>query len=212
MKDAVQMDPKYRITAGLIGAIGLAALVAQLGLRLQHGQTLLAALWGMAGFFTILTTLLMAATMLTIAITGKRLPFGWMSMLTMSMMMVGLVYHTLLAHHFVFTGLRWWTDHALHSILPAFMLWFWLMETSRHDPRGGWPLLWLGWPAAYALYAMLRGWLTGRYPYPFLNVTHLGLEAVAINLAVLIGAFIVLAFALNLIGQSMPLRGYAEER
>ena len=205
------MDQKYRITAGLIGAIGLAALGVQLGLRLGRGQSLGPALWSMAGFFTILTNLLMTATMLTIAATGRRLPFGWMSMVTLSMIMVGLVYHTILAQHFSFSGLRWWVDMALHSILPALMLWFWLMETSRNDPRGGQPLWWLLWPAGYAVYALVRGALTGRYPYPFLNLDELGAGAVALNMAGMVAVFAALAYALNAIGQAMPLRApYAE--
>lgn len=205
------MNPKYRITAGLIGAIGLAAIGTQLGLRLGRGQGLWLALWSMAGFFTILTNLLMAGTMLTIAATGRRLPFGWMSMVTLSMIMVGLVYHTLLAQQFAFVGLRWWADMALHSILPALMLWFWLMETSRNDPRGGQPLWWLLWPAGYAVYALVRGALTGRYPYPFLNIDMLGLGAVALNMAGMVAVFAALAYALNAIGQAMPLRtGYAD--
>ena len=205
------MDQKYRITAGLIGAIGLAALGTQLGLRLGRGQGLAAALWSMAGFFTILSNLLMTATMLTIAATGRRLPFGWMSMVTLSMIMVGLVYHTILAQHFTFSGLRWWVDMALHSVLPALMLWFWLMETSRNDPRGGQPLWWLLWPAGYAVYALVRGALTGRYPYPFLNIDTLGAGAVALNMAGMVAVFAALAYALNAIGQAMPLReSYAD--
>lgn len=205
------MDPKYRITAALLGAIGLAALGTQLGLPLGRGQSLGMALWSMAGFFTILTNLVMAATMLTIAATGRRLSFGWMSMVTMSMIMVGLVYHLLLAQLVSFTGLRWWVDQALHSVLPALMLWFWLMETSRNGPRMGRPLTWLIWPAGYAVYALGRGAMTGRYPYPFLNIDQLGLAAVALNMAGLVAAFAVLAFALQGLGRAMPLRaGYAE--
>ena len=206
------MDPKYRITAGLIGALGLAALLTQLGLRLGRGQDLLLVLWSMAGFFTILTNALMAATMLTIAVTGRRMAFGWMSTLTLSMIMVGLVYHLLLAHHFNFTGLRWWVDQALHSILPALMLWFWLMEVTRHPPRDSQPLLWLIWPAIYAIYVLARGGLSGRYPYPFLNVTQLGLGAVAINMAAMIAAFVILAYVLHAIGTRMPLRDQRASR
>ena len=132
-------------------------------------------------------------------------------MITMSMIMVGLVYHTILAHNFTFSGLRWWVDMALHSILPALMLWFWLMETSRNDPRGGQPLWWLSWPAAFAVYALLRGALTGRYPYPFLNLDTLGAGTVALNMAGLLAAFAAIAYALNAIGRVMPLRApYAE--
>jgi hypothetical protein len=200
------MTPKYRITAGLIGLIGLAALGTQLGLRLGRGQSLGAAIWAMAGFFTILTNVLMAATMLVIAVTGRRLPFGWMSMITLSMGMVGLVYHTVLAQNFAFSGLRWWADHGLHSLLPALMLWFWLMETSRANPRGGQPLLWLLWPLGYGIYALVRGGLGGRYPYPFLNIEALGLAAVALNGGVLLAGFVGFAYALNALGQRMPLR------
>ena len=206
------MDPKYRITAGMIGALGLAALGTQLFLRLGRGMDFWAALWGLAGFFTILTNLLMALTMMTIAVTGRRLSFGWMSMVTVSMIMVGLVYHALLAHLVNFTGLRWWVDQALHTILPALMLWFWLMETSRHEPREGQPLTWLIWPAAYAVYAMVRGALSGRYIYPFLNIDRLGLVAVAVNMAGLLLAFAVLAYALYVIGRRMPLRDQRASR
>lgn len=206
------MDPKYRITAGLIGGAGLFAIGTLLFLRLARGMDLWSALWGLAGFFTILTNLLMALTMLTIAVTGRRLSFGWMSMVTMSMIMVGLVYHMALAHLVFFTGPRWWVDQAVHTILPALMLWFWLMETSRHNPRMGKPLTWLIWPALYALYAMTRGALTGRYPYPFLNIDRLGMGAVALNMAGLLLAFAVLAYALYIAGRRMPLRDQRASR
>lgn len=200
------MDPKYRITAGLIGTIGVIALGSQLGFRLERGQPLGVAVWSMAGFFTILTNVLMAATMLTIAATGRRLSFGWMSMVTLSMIMVGLVYHVLLAQHMSFTGRRWWIDQALHTILPAFMLWYWLMESSRNGVRGGQPLFWLAWPAAYGVYALLRGAIGGRYPYPFLNVATLGMAQVAVNMAILVAFFALFAYLLNAIGRRMPLR------
>lgn len=206
------MDRKYRITAGLIGALGLAALLAQLGLRLGRGQDLLAALWSMAGFFTILTTVLMTATMLRIAVTGQRLSFGWMSMVTLSMLMVGLVYHGLLAQLVVFTGLRWWVDQALHTILPAAMLWFWLMEVTRHAPRQARPLTWLIWPALYAVYIMVRGGLSGRYPYFFLDPDRIGWAAVGLNMAGLLLAFAVLGHALCFIGRRMPLRDQRASR
>ena len=206
------MDPKYRITAGLIGTLGVAALLAQFGLLLGQGVGVLAALWFLAGFFTILTNALMAATMLRIAVTGQRLSYGWMSMVTLSMIMVGLVYHALLAQFVVFTGLRWWVDHALHTILPAAMLWFWLMETTRHDPREGQPLTWLIWPALYAVYGMTRGLVSGRFLYPFFNVEALGWPAVGLNLAGFLMAFLALAYLLNALGRAMPLRDQRASR
>ncbi len=202
------MDHKYRIVAGVIGGLGALALVTQVWLNLtRDGLGLGVTLWGLGGFFTILTNALMAATMLTIAATGRRLPFGWMTMLTMSMIVVGVVYHALLAHLYHFTGLNWWTDQAFHSLLPALMLWFWLMETTRNPPREGQPLLWLLWPAGYAVYAMTRGALTGWYPYPFLDLAALGPGQVALNMAGLVAGFAGLGYAMRAVGQRMPLRG-----
>ncbi len=207
------MEHKYRITAGLIGALGALALGAQVWMNLtRDGLGAGVTLWGLAAYFTILTNALMAASMLAIAVTGRRLCFGWMSMLTMSMIVVGLVYHALLAHLYHFTGLNWWTDQAFHTILPALMLWFWLMESTRHPPREGQPLLWLIWPAGYAVYALARGLATGWYPYPFLDVGALGAGAVAINLAGLVAGFAALGFLLRAIGQRMPLRDQLEAR
>ncbi|MDD7969892.1 Pr6Pr family membrane protein [Roseinatronobacter alkalisoli] len=200
------MDPKYRVVAGMIGTLALTALVAHLLLRMGSGGVF-AALWRSGGYFTILTTALTAGTFLAIAIRGRRLSFGWMSMLTLSMIMVGLVYHVLLSHLFNPRGLHWWIDQAFHTVLPAAVLWFWLMEVTRHEPRtGARPLLWAIWPVCYGVYALLRGALTGWYPYPFLNVARLGWDGVLPNLAGVALVFVILAYGMNYIGQRMPLR------
>lgn len=201
------MDPKYRITAGLIGGLGALALVTQVGLNMaRDDRGIIAVLWGLAGFFTILTNALMTASFLRIAITGARLSFGWMTMLTMSMIVVGVVYHVLLAPDLTFTGLNWWTDQAFHSLLPALMLWFWLMESTRHAPRDGHVLWWLIWPAGYAVYALVRGLVTGWYPYFFIDIERSGAALVAGYVVGLVAAFAVLGFVLKAIGQRMPLR------
>lgn len=206
------IDPKYRIIAGMIGGLAVAALVAHVSLRIGSGG-IAAALWRSGGYFTILTNVLTAATFVTIAIRGRRLPFGWMSMLTLSMIMVALVYHIMLAHLFNPSGLRRLTDQAFHTVLPAAVLWFWLMEVTRVDPRGGaWPLSWIIWPACYGAYALLRGALTGWYPYPFLNVGRLGWDGVLPNLAGICVAFVILAYAMNHIGQRMPVRDQRDAR
>ncbi len=208
-----QIDPKYRVVAGVLALAGAVVLVLQTGIVIQRrGVGLFAALWSLAGTFTILTNLAMALTFATIACTGRRLSFGWMSGLTLSMVMVGGVYHTLLAHLVDFSGLRWWTDHGLHTLLPVAMLWFWLSEVTRHDPRTGRPLMWLVWPALYALYALVRGVATGRYPYPFLNPDRIGWAMVGVNMAGLLVVFAALAFALHALGTRMPLRDHNSAR
>jgi hypothetical protein len=54
----------------------------------------------------------------------------------------------------------------------------------------------LAWPAAYAAYALLRGSLTGFWPYPFLDADALGWPEVMWNAAALVAAFAALGAAL----------------
>jgi len=200
------MDPKYRIIAGLIGTLAVLALVAHIALRSSRSG-LVSALWWSGGYFTILTAGLTAASFLLIAWTGRRLPYGWMGMLTMSMIMVALVYHVMLAHLFSPQGVRGWTNQAFHTFLPAAILWFWLMEVTRNGPRvTARPLTWIIWPMGYGVYVLVRGAFTGWYPYPFLNVARLGWDGVLPNLAGILAAFVALAYLMDYLGPRMPLR------
>ena len=201
-----RMDPKYRKIAGAIGLLALAALAAQ-SVVLMPGRTLSQVLWRLSGAFTILTNALVAVTMLRVAITGQRASFGWMSMLTMSIIMVGAVYHALLADLRTLTGLAWWADHGLHTLVPVAMAWFWLMEVARVDPRHGRPWLWLLWPMGFLVYALVRGKLTGRYVYPFLNVERIGWDGVALYVLGIGAIFAALAFGMAALGRRMPRRG-----
>lgn len=202
----MKLDHKYRVVAGCIGALALVALIVQFWLTTLRLGSLRQAVWFLLGYFTILTNMLGAGLFLIMAATGRRLSFSWMSMLTLSMLIVALVYHTLLAHLTTLVGLRWWVDQAFHTIVPAFTLWFWLMDSTRHDPRDGQVTFWLLWPTSYAVYALARGGFTGQYAYPFIDVNALGVPVVLVNMALLVSGFAVLGLALKLLGRAMPLR------
>ena len=206
------MDRRFRIVAGVFGTAGAAALITQVGLNMaRDGAGPLAVVWFLAGFFTILTNTLVAGSFLRIALTGLRLSYDWMSMLTLSMILVAGVYHAMLAHLYAFEGLARLTDQMFHNLMPAATLWFWLMETTRNAPRQGRPLLWLAWPAAYAVYMLGRGALTGWYPYPFMNPALTSWAAVAQVMAMFVAGAAALAFLLHMIGGRMPLRTHSGE-
>ncbi len=201
------MDQRFRIIAGVFGAAGAAALVTQVGINMARDSVgLLGAIWFLASFFTLLTNTLVATSFVWIAATGRRLSYDWMSTLTVSMIMVGGVYHAMLAHLHNFEGLSRLTDQMFHTIMPAMVLWFWLMETTRNAPRRGRPLLWLAWPAVYAVYMLVRGAATGWYPYPFFDPALASWGAVTQMLVVFMGGTAALAFVTDAIGQRMPLR------
>ena len=148
---------------------------------------LLDSLWRMAGFFTILTNLLVAAHMAAIA-RGWQIGASRAAGLVVSIGMVAIVYHAVLARLWAPQGLAWWADQGLHTAVPLATLLWWLAFAPKDV---GWRDLpvWLIWPLAYCAYAVTRGLMTGFWPYPFLNIDVLGWGLVAVNVAGLVLAF-----------------------
>lgn len=185
------------------GSLSLPARLAALALFLIAGLSLRAqtdvamalpgagavpeVLWRMAGFFTILTNLALAAHMAAVAM-GWRIGASRAAGLLLSILMVGIVYHLILARLWSPQGLAWWADQGLHTATPLGMALWWAIFA----PKGlGWRDLphWLAWPLAYCAYALVRGAATGFWPYPFLNADVLGWTAVAVNVLGMLVAF-----------------------
>lgn len=180
----------------------LSALVAILALTLQYRVTAgldtrpanMPVWWWLAGYFTILTNLgaagLMAATALrhrpSAAVQGG---------LVVAIVMVGLVYHAILARLWSPQGLAWWADQGLHSAVPVLVFGWWLFFGDKRVSLADLPG-WLIWPALYAAYALVRGAVTGFWPYPFLDADRLGWPQVALNVAGLVLAFATLGLGL----------------
>ena len=55
-------------------------------------------------------------------------------------------------------------------------------------------LLWLIYPLVYLCFALNRGALTSRYPYPFIDAGKLGYASALANTAALLVAFVALGF------------------
>lgn len=189
-------NPFARPTAALVSLTALAALVLQA--RVAEGAATRVpdtpVWWWLAGYFTILTNLGVVILMAALAF-GTRLSARIQGGLLLSILMVGLTYHALLARLWAPQGLAWWADQGLHSAVPLLMLGWWLglgdkMVSLRDLP---W---WLIWPATYAAYALARGALTGFWPYPFLDAAHLGWPQVALNSAGMVLAFAALGLTL----------------
>ncbi|MCC6000358.1 MAG: Pr6Pr family membrane protein [Pararhodobacter sp.] len=148
-----------------------------------------ATLWQLAGFFTVLTNLLVAVHFMAIA-AGWRVPGARVAGLVLWIGLVGLVYHLLLAHLWSPEGLSWWADQALHTLVPVLVALWWLAFVPFWSPDWRVVLIWLGWPLAYVAYAILRGALTGFWPYPFLDPGLHGVGEGGVNLLGLLLAFL----------------------
>jgi hypothetical protein len=151
------------------------------------------------GYFTLITNILCA---------GILAAHGWVSASKLSaflkrpgvsttaataIIIVGVVYHLILASQWNPQGLDLVVDTMLHTVLPIAFVGFW----ARTTPRGAVTFAhipgWIGYPAGYAIYVFIRGELTGAYPYPFIDVAALGYGAALRNAAGIAVVFVALA-------------------
>lgn len=171
-----------RLTALVIFAIALLSLRGQFDAShaLRPGGSVPATLWALAGYFTILTNLLVAGLTGLVALRW-RVAAGAAFAVTLSIVMVAAVYHLLLAGLVNPVGLAWWADQGLHTAVPLLMLAWWLAFAPVPEWRALAPAL--IWPFCYLLYAVARGGATGSWPYPFLDVAQRGWGGVAVSIA-----------------------------
>jgi len=80
--------------------------------------------------------------------------------------------------------------------------------TDRPHRRLGFKkaLLWLLFPVAYAIYALVRGGLTGWYPYPFLNPDVSGAESVVVTILSLFALGLVLIWGVDKLSSNQKSR------
>lgn len=192
-----------RLTALALATVALAALRAQFDtLPVQAGvETVAQKLWLMADFFTILTDALVTLHLLAIA-KGWQMPASRAAGLLVSVLLVALVYHMLLARLWAPQGLAWWADQGLHSALPLGYLAWWIVFAPKDISLKTLPN-WLVWPLSYCAYALFRGDITGFWPYPFLNADRLGWPRVALNVTWL---------GLGFVATSLAVLGFARWR
>ncbi len=175
-----------------IALVALASVVAQfLHLNARRAEPAWITAWDMARYFTILTNLMVAVSFVILSRSLRRkVPYAGLAALTLSMIMVGVIYHLLLADLVDYTGLGWWADHGLHTVGPiAITLWWLRFAAQRVLSFAALPVFAL-WPAAYGVYVLVRGALDGVYPYPFVDLTVQPPGIVAMNLAVLLASFL----------------------
>lgn len=190
-----------RRSATVVSAVAAVSILAQLVVSSALDGSLGGALIGLSRYFTVLTNLLVCATFAAVALGGRMHRPQWLGGVTVWILEVGVVYHLMLADLWSPQGLAWWADQGLHTLVPALAALWWLAfaPKSALGPRHA--VLWLNWPIIYVIYALLRGEVTGIYPYPFLDVTAIGYSGVAISIVMLSVAFFVGGLALVGVGR-----------
>ena len=123
--------------------------------------------------------------------------------LTVYIVIVGLIYNIILRSLWSPEGLQKIVDEILHSLVPVLVLICWLVFAAKNKLEWKQILTWLIYPFAYIIYILLRGSVSGFYPYPFINTTELGLNKVLVNSAGIAVVFALVSFIFVAIGKSL---------
>jgi cellulose synthase/poly-beta-1,6-N-acetylglucosamine synthase-like glycosyltransferase len=164
------------------------------------GRTVLGSLIFFFSFFTILSNLLATFCFAAHAFPGcghlaffRRAKVA--TAIALYMLVVAAIYIAILEGLWAPQGLMRVLDTLLHYVMPALFLVFW----AAFVPKGGAVYAdipgFLAFPALYGAYVMLRGALTGDYPYPILNAGALGYPAALANMAAILALFVILGLA-----------------
>jgi hypothetical protein len=201
---ANDLTPPARLAAIAIAALGWAAIGTQVPLTLSDAAAAGNPAWlGLLNLFSYFTILSNVAVAIAATVAARGNTASWWAgahvraALALYIIIVGLIYQTLLKGLIPMAGTRLVIDTIFHAIIPlAWPLWWFTFG------RGASPLPWraafgwLGFPLVYGLYSVVRGALSGRWPYPFMNAERFGYPQVAINLTAMLLLFLVLALLL----------------
>jgi len=193
-----------RIAAAIVAIVCWAGIAIQFSATYGNQHHVLAALWTLARFFTILSNLAVAVAMTAVALGRRVSPFLLVG-LTLAILLVGIVYRTLLAGLHALSGPALVANYLLHDVSPIAMTGYWLLFVPRGSLKWDAPWKWSLFPAAYFVYAIGRGQFEHRYPYPFIDVAKLGWLQVALNAGGIALAFILGGFILVWIDRWRPL-------
>ena len=193
-----------RIAAALLALICWAGLGIQFAHTYGFEHTVGLTLWVIGRFFTVTTNLLVALLMTWVAI-GRRASPMVLGGLTLSIILVGVVYWALLQNLHHPEGIEHVANILMHRVSPVAMTLWWLLFAPRNRLKWTAPLPWAIYPVVYFLYVLARGQLDNRYPYPFIDVGKLGWLPALLNAAGIALAFVAAGFALVWIDRWRPL-------
>lgn len=196
-------------TYAAIGAfIGWLTVVAQFYLIIiNRTATLPETVVRFFSYFTILTNILVALSFTALLLKQGnqwRSFFSRPDVLTaiaVYITIVGLVYNLILRRLWAPEGLQRLVDELLHTVMPLLFFLFWCIYVSRHALKWKQVPYWLLYPFIYFLYVLVRGALSGFYPYPFVNVKEHGYGPVLLNSLYIMSAFVFFSVLFVAIGK-----------
>lgn len=176
------------------------ALILQFSISTEkyitEGRTFTGAVIQILSFYTIQTNLLIAIAMTAILIkplsAWGRL-FSSVSVQTsiaVYITIVGLIYALILKGVWKPQGLFKLTDILLHTASPIMYVLFWLFFVLKERIKWQQVFLWAIFPFVYLIYSLIRGSITGDYPYGFIDASKISYQQIAVNSLMVLVAFL----------------------
>jgi len=181
--------------AGTLAGLAWFAVGLQYWLLAGRAADTIAATANFFSYFTVLTNLLVAFVLtvwLRSSPAGKMRLVAVQSATAVYIALVGIVYAAVLRRLWNPTGLQAVADVLLHDVVPASYIVYWLAFVEKGTLRLSMVGRWLAYPLLFLAYSLGRGAVTGWYPYPFFDATHLGYVHVLLNAAALVALFVAL--------------------
>jgi hypothetical protein len=173
-----------RTLALIFSILGWFALIAQYYLMLQNGEIAVIEITiQFFSYFTILTNLLVAVYFTREVFTAnsiKTRASGNLTAITIYILVVGIIYQLLLRSGEL-KGMHWLANELLHSLIPVLTLIYWYLYEDKKNLTYQLIPKWTVYPLLYLAYILIRGQISGSYPYPFINVTDLGIAKALMN-------------------------------
>jgi hypothetical protein len=148
------------------------------------------------GYFTVLANIMIAWVAWTIALGRDSDTTGWRTLRLTSLVAItvtGLVHWFLLRPLLDLTGADYLADKLLHVAVPLLAVVGWVAFGPRGRVHGRDVLASLAFPIAWLVYTLVRGAITGFYPYPFLDADAEGYAAVSVACVGIAALFVGLA-------------------
>jgi len=144
---------------------------------------------GLLPFFTIQSNVAYGIFAAWAAFRGRGTQPVLKGAVTLYVAITGLVYHLVLnnpASGFAAGPVERTLPDAignqfLHTVVPLLAVLDWLVFDERGRFRWRYALYWLAFPLGYLAFALVRGLVVDRYPYPFIDVNELGYDGVSIS-------------------------------
>ncbi|WP_320225214.1 Pr6Pr family membrane protein [Mesorhizobium captivum] len=179
-----------RMLAALIALAAWAGIAVHFHALADGPASWPAALWALAGYFTITTNLLVAIVFTGVVIKARFATPWLLGATLLNILLVGVVYGLLLQGLRELTAGSELANVLLHRVTPALTAVFWLAFVRKGTLAWRAPFFWALYPLGYLAYALIRGAAEGHYADPFIDVARIGWEQTLINSALIALAFV----------------------